>query len=75
MFAQDCSDMRDRVWVILTVHIRFCISWKVSFQPKRNVHYRSRFRLTVRGGEGAEVVLEGTGTYRENTKPGRLPKV
>lgn len=43
--------------------------------PKRNALYRSRFRLTVRGGEGAEVVLEGMGTYQEDTRPRRLPRV
>eukprot|EP00903_Cladosiphon_okamuranus_P011029 g10416.t1 len=48
---------------------------EVKFFPKRNVFYRSRFRLTVRGGEGAEIVLEGFGTYREDTRPGKLPKV
>lgn len=43
--------------------------------PKRDVLYRSRFRLNVRGGEGAEIVLEGAGTYQEDSTPGRLPRV
>ncbi|CAM9101240.1 unnamed protein product [Hapterophycus canaliculatus] len=48
---------------------------EVAFVPKRDVFYRSRFRLTVKGGEGAEVVLEGSGTYREDSRRGRLPRV
>ncbi|CAM9318807.1 unnamed protein product [Ectocarpus sp. 12 AP-2014] len=48
---------------------------EVVFVPKHNVLYRSRFRLTVKGGESAEVVLEGCGTYREDFRPGRLPRV
>ncbi|CAN0356878.1 unnamed protein product, partial [Scytosiphon promiscuus] len=48
---------------------------QVVFLPKRNVFYRSRFRLTVKGGEGAEIVLEGSGTYREDSRPGKLPRV
>ncbi|CAM9765369.1 unnamed protein product, partial [Ectocarpus sp. 13 AM-2016] len=48
---------------------------EVVFVPKHNVLYRSRFRLTVKGGESAEVVLEGCGTYREDFRPGKLPRV
>ncbi|CAM9567059.1 unnamed protein product [Ectocarpus sp. 4 AP-2014] len=48
---------------------------EVVFLPKHNVLYRSRFRLTVKGGESAEVVLEGCGTYREDSRPGKLPRV
>jgi hypothetical protein len=35
------------------------------FTPKQNARYRSRFRVSVRGGEGFDVVLVGRGTYDE----------
>ena len=37
----------------------------VSFQPKLDVLYKSKFRVLVDGGPATEVILKGTGTYRE----------
>ncbi len=37
----------------------------VRFAPKQNVRYKCRFRLSVRSGEGFDVVLYGRGTYDE----------
>lgn len=37
----------------------------VRFTPKQNVRYKSRFRLSVRSGEGFDVLLCGRGTYDE----------
>lgn len=38
---------------------------KVTFNPRLNVHYKSRFRFRVRKGEAFDVVLRGHGSYME----------
>jgi hypothetical protein len=40
---------------------------QISFQPKLDVLYKSRFRVMVEGGPSADVVFKGRGTYREET--------
>lgn len=37
----------------------------VSFQPKIEALYKSKFRVMVEGGPATDVVLKGRGTYRE----------
>jgi hypothetical protein len=37
----------------------------VSFQPKIDALYKSKFRVIVEGGPVTDVVLKGKGTYRE----------
>ena len=41
----------------------------VSFKPKRNVRYCSRFRFDVHKGEPFDVVLQGEGSFEENVLP------
>jgi hypothetical protein len=38
---------------------------EVSFTPRRDAVYQSRFRLAVRAGESFEIVVVGRGTYAE----------
>uniref|UniRef100_A0A7S2DBV6 Uncharacterized protein n=1 Tax=Octactis speculum TaxID=3111310 RepID=A0A7S2DBV6_9STRA len=40
----------------------------VTFQPKKNLEYQSRFRFEVAYGEGFDVVLSGKGTYEEDSR-------
>jgi hypothetical protein len=42
---------------------------KVTFAPKRNVRYCSRFRFDVHHGESFDVVLQGAGSYEEDVLP------
>jgi hypothetical protein len=42
---------------------------KVTFSPKRNVRYCSRFRFDVHHGESFDVVLQGAGSYEEDVLP------
>ena len=48
---------------------------KVTFRPPAARTFRSRFRFQVDHGEGFDVVLSGAGTYEEDTRPNRAPKV
>jgi hypothetical protein len=41
----------------------------VTFAPKRNVRYCSRFRFEVSHGEAFDVVLQGAGSYEEDVLP------
>lgn len=47
----------------------------VTFSPKLNVGYKSRFRFEVDSGEGFDVVFTGYGTYDEDSVPARLPHI
>ena len=47
----------------------------VTFKPKKNFKYRSRFRFEVENGIGFDVMLSGKGTYEENKVPNPMPKV
>ena len=42
---------------------------RVTFSPKRNVRYCSRFRFDVHHGESFDVVLQGAGSYEEDVLP------
>ena len=42
---------------------------RVTFAPKRNVRYCSRFRFDVHHGESFDVVLQGAGSYEEDVLP------
>ena len=42
----------------------------VRFNPKKNVDYKSRFKLEVDCGRGGYVHLTGSGSYEENMEPG-----
>ncbi|KAH8098425.1 hypothetical protein JL720_1368 [Aureococcus anophagefferens] len=41
----------------------------VTFKPKRDVKYCSRFRFDVHKGEPVDIVLQGVGSYEENVLP------
>lgn len=41
----------------------------VTFKPKRDVKYCSRFRFDVHKGEPFDIVLQGVGSYEENVLP------
>ena len=48
---------------------------RVTFAPRRNVRYASRFRFEVEHGQGFDIVLSGCGTYEEHVvlaKPARI---
>ena len=47
----------------------------VTFRPKGDRAYQSRFRFTVSNGEPFDVILSGKGTYAENTRANPDPKV
>jgi len=47
----------------------------VTFSPKLNVGYKSRFRFEVESGEGFDFVLYGYGTYNEDGVRAKLPHV
>ena len=42
----------------------------VRFNPKKNVDYKSRFKVEIEGGRGGFIQLTGTGSYEENMEPG-----
>ena len=42
----------------------------VRFHPKKNVDYKSRFKVEIEGGRGGFIQLTGTGSYEENMEPG-----
>ena len=42
---------------------------RVTFAPKRNVRYCSRYRFNVHHGESFDVVLQGAGSYEEDVLP------
>jgi hypothetical protein len=54
---------------------RFSRPILVTFRPKLKGPYRSRFRFLVEAGEAFDVVLEGQGTYEEDTVPAPPPHV
>ena len=56
-------------------HFRAPRPLAVTFRPKRNRAYQSRFRVEVEGGEGFDVVLSGKGTYLEDAVGNPGPKV
>ena len=41
----------------------------VTFRPRKNTTYCSRFRMDVEHGEGFDVVLQGAGSYEEDVMP------
>jgi len=43
-------------------------SLNVTFRPKNNVNYCSRFRISVANGEGFDFLLSGKGTFEENSQ-------
>lgn len=47
----------------------------ITFRPKKNVPYQSRFRFEVEHGEGFDVVVSGKGTYEEDTTPNNPAQV
>ncbi|EKX39969.1 hypothetical protein GUITHDRAFT_143127 [Guillardia theta CCMP2712] len=42
----------------------------VRFNPKKNVDYRSRFKVEIEGGRGGYFTLLGSGSYDESKEPG-----
>lgn len=42
----------------------------VRFNPKKNIDYKSRFKIEVDCGRGGFIELKGTGSYEENMEPG-----
>ena len=39
---------------------------QISFKPRKNVRYTSRFRFTCEYGNAFDIILQGEGTYEEN---------
>jgi hypothetical protein len=37
----------------------------INFRPKKNILYKSKYRVTVKDGPPLEFILKGTGTYEE----------
>jgi len=42
----------------------------VRFNPKKNVDYKSRFKVEIECGRGGFIHLKGSGSYEENMEPG-----
>jgi len=42
----------------------------VRFNPKKNVDYKSRFKVEIECGRGGFIHLTGSGSYEENMEPG-----
>ncbi len=42
----------------------------VRFNPKKNVAYKSRFKVEIENGRGGFIELVGAGSYEENMEPG-----
>lgn len=42
----------------------------VRFNPKKNMDYKSRFKVEIECGRGGFIHLQGTGSYEENMEPG-----
>lgn len=38
----------------------------ITFQPKENIRYSSRFRFVCEYGNNFDVILQGNGTYEEH---------
>lgn len=46
--------------------VNFRVMHTNDYQPKKNILYKSKYRITVQDGPAVEFILKGTGTYEEN---------
>jgi len=46
-------------------HSEFPAKIMINFKPKKNILYKSKFRITVDEGPSIDIILRGTGSYEE----------